>query len=174
MVCNKLPLLGAEAEVFLCRTPLNEAASRLAFGISHLKPADSRESWGPSVAPGVLSLPLCKMPSLVQCVWLHWEWDFPGWILHSKLFLNQPSHFMPDQKKKKNTKDQEQIHQQNSQKCENRGQHNTSAQWNTHHISPSLTTRAGAAWLPGCSAERSRNYFKPLALDLFTGSLSLK
>lgn len=35
-----------------------------AFGINDLKPADSRESWGHSVPPGVRALPLCRMPSL--------------------------------------------------------------------------------------------------------------
>lgn len=138
-----------------------------AFRISDLRPADSRESWGHSVPPEVSPLPLSKMPSLVQWVWLHWE--FPGWILHAKPFLNHP--FISCLIKKT---DQEQIHQQNSQECGDRGQHNTGAQWSTHHICPSLTTRAGAAWLPGCSAERSRNYFKPPAPDLFTGTLSLK
>lgn len=93
-----------------------------AFRISDLRPADSRESWGHSVPPEVSPLPLSKMPSLVQWVWLHWE--LPGWILHAKPFLNHP--FISCLIKKTN---QEQIHQQNSQERGDRGQHQCSVKY---------------------------------------------
>lgn len=112
-------------------------------GISDLKPADSRQSWGHSVSPGVSPLPLSKMTSLVR--WVRLCWKFPGWILHAKPFTKNPNpgRFLPDQKKMH----QQQIHRQNRQGCGGRG-HNTAPMLREGHT-VSFTTRAEAAWLPG-------------------------